>query len=113
MIFLDLATFSDIFTGIFWFMEKMMVEKKPPFELTLIITHRCNLNCVYCYEHHKDSRKMDVEFAKKTVEKYLTTGDYEEIKIGFFGGEPFLEFPVIKEVCEWTWSRNWPKSYCF
>lgn len=97
----------------FWFMEKIMVEKKPPFELTLIITHRCNLNCVYCYEHHKDSRKMDVEFAKKTVEKYLTTGDYEEIKIGFFGGEPFLEFPIIKEVCEWTWSRNWPKSYCF
>ena len=36
-----------------------------------------------------------------------------EVEIDFFGGEPFLEFPTIKEVCEWVWSNNWRNKYVF
>jgi len=86
---------------------------KNVFSLTLVITRSCNLNCAYCYEYNKDEGKMDINIAKQVVEKYLTTGEYEEININLFGGEPFMEFEFIKELCEWTWSRKWPKKYLF
>jgi radical SAM protein with 4Fe4S-binding SPASM domain len=56
---------------------------------------------------------MDISLAKQIVEKYLTTGDYEEIHICLFGGEPLLEFEFIKELCEWTWNREWKKKFLF
>ena len=90
-----------------------MEKRIQPFQLTLVITRNCNINCVYCYEHNKDFGKMDINLAKRIVEKYLTTGDYEEVHINLFGGEPFLEFELIKELCEWTWSRQWQKRYLF
>ena len=90
-----------------------MEKKKEPFELFLVVTHNCNLDCIYCYEHNKNVSRMDVNLAKQIVEEYLTNGSYEEIRIGFFGGEPFLEFDLIKEVCEWVWSKNWGKKYQF
>lgn len=35
----------------------------------------------------------------------------EEIEIDFMGGEPLLEFDLIKKVSEWMWNKNWPKPY--
>jgi radical SAM protein with 4Fe4S-binding SPASM domain len=51
--------------------------------------------------------------AKNTIKKYLTVGEYNRIVIKLFGGEPFLEFELIKEICEWTWSKKWIKEYLF
>lgn len=91
-----------------------MDKKTLPFELTLVVTHHCNLNCIYCYEHNKTANKrMSLETAKQAVSQYLTNGNYDEIRIGFIGGEPLLEFNLIKELCEWTWSKNWPKKLIF
>ena len=36
--------------------------------LMLILTENCNLNCVYCYEHHKTLDDMPFETAKKAIE---------------------------------------------
>lgn len=95
-------------------METNTTTKKMPFELTLVVTHHCNLNCVYCYEHNKTSKKkMSFDTAKKAIEHYLTTGSYDEIKIGFIGGEPLLEFHLIKDICEWVWSNRWEKKLIF
>lgn len=89
-------------------------KKKMPFDLTLIVTHNCNLSCIYCYEHNKQSAKrMTIGIAKDALKYYLTTGDYEEIKISFIGGEPLLEFNLIKDVCEWIWSQSWTKKLLF
>lgn len=86
---------------------------KPPFELALIVTGNCNLNCVYCYEHNKNLEVISKEVAKKAINNVLTNGDYDEVHISFFGGEPFLEFDIIKDICEWTWSKKWNKKYIF
>lgn len=89
-------------------------EHKLPFELTLIITHSCNLNCRYCYEHNKSSMcVMSFDVAKQAIEHYMSEGDYQEVKIGFIGGEPLLEFKLIKKICEWFWSEKWNKKYIF
>lgn len=91
-------------------MEKSIM----PFDLTLIVTHNCNLNCVYCYEHNKQSNeKMSIELAKSSITHYMTSGDYEEIRISFIGGEPLLEFNLIKSICEWFWSQRWEKKFLF
>ena len=82
--------------------------------ITLVLTHQCNLDCVYCYEHHKNSCTMSAELAKKIVDRELTMNDgVEMVEFDFFGGEPLLEFETVKEVVEYTISREYDKDYIF
>jgi|GEM_PF-366933 len=71
----------------------------------LIITHACNLNCSYCYESHKSNKRMDVAVAKEIIlseiELVRTSDIYRKLEVHFIGGEPFMNFPLIKEVVEW------------
>ncbi len=82
-------------------------------EINLVITHKCNLSCIYCYEVNKDSSEMSLEMAKSLITKYLSSKTCDELAINLFGGEPLLRFPFIKELCEWTWSQEWPQEYLF
>lgn len=83
------------------------------FDLTLVITHKCNLNCIYCYEVNKDTQEMSLDMAKSILMRYLNNTDFDAVAINLFGGEPFLRFPFIKDLCEWVWNRTWPISYMF
>lgn len=71
----------------------------------LMVSHSCNLNCTYCYEHHKDGKKMSFDVAKKAileqVEFVKKSDDFDELEIDFMGGEPFTNFPLIRKVVEW------------
>lgn len=89
-----------------------MAEKKT---IMLTITERCNLDCKYCYEKNKTLRTMSTETAKEIVSSELTKDDgFDLCEIQFFGGEPFLEFELIKDVCSFIWERKWPKNaQCF
>lgn len=82
-------------------------------EINLVITHKCNLHCVYCYEVNKDNGEMSFDVAQNTISHYLSTKTCDELAINLFGGEPLLRFPFIKELCEWTWSQQWPQDYIF
>ena len=81
--------------------------------ITLTLTEACNLNCSYCYEHNKSPKKMTFETAKKIIDYELGGEEYEGITIDFFGGEPFIEFDLMRQICEYTWSRKWNKDYRF
>ena len=72
--------------------------------LTLEVTHDCNLSCEYCSfgSHYLQTRAvnalpMSLATARNAVECFL---DHEPIGagIGFYGGEPLLEFQLIREV---------------
>ena len=82
-----------------------MLERK---SLMLLITYNCNLRCSYCYEPKTKNFKMSVQKAKQIlierIQKYEL--EYNTIEVQFMGGEPFLEFPLIKEVSEWLWTLN-------
>ena len=77
----------------------------------LILTHRCNLNCSYCYEKYKSNRNMSIDDAKKYVEEQVhyveTSSQYEWLVVELFGGEPLLRFELIRELLDWTRTQAW------
>ena len=74
-----------------------------PKTLCLIVSQDCNLRCGYCYADHgtfgEDKRLMSFETSKKCIDKIL--GREFDNSILFFGGEPFLNFSLMKEIIEY------------
>jgi uncharacterized protein len=67
---------------------------------TLFLTQRCNLSCDYCYVG-KTTDSMGLDIADRIINfAYQNTPASEDIDIGFFGGEPLLEFPRLEEVTQ-------------
>ncbi len=93
--------------------ENNCVERKFPFSLSFVVTHQCNLRCVYCYESCRDAQQADANKIKHIITQYLNDPKLDEVQIDFFGGEPWLKFDLIKEVCEWTWAQEWKNKYIF
>ena len=83
------------------------------FQIMLVVTHACNLNCIYCYEKKRDSLAVDIERFKEVISFYLNSNDYDYIVIEFFGGEPWIRKDIIIEICEWTWRQQWKNGYHF
>ena len=82
--------------------------------ITLVLTHQCNLRCIYCYEKHKDDQTMSIEKAKEIVDYELTLDDgIPFVEIDLFGGEPLLEFDTVRALIEYTAQREYPKDYIF
>ena len=79
--------------------------------IILILTHSCNLKCIYCYEHNKGIMHIDLDKAKEILEKEMLSDDGFTREIEFFGGEPFLEFDKIVELYNFLCSRNWPNKW--
>lgn len=74
-------------------------------QCTLIISHACNLNCVYCYEKYKSLKQMSLNIAKDIITHEIETLDssrYDGIDFNFIGGEPLTNFSLIRNICEWS-----------
>ena len=71
----------------------------------LMVTHACNLNCSYCYEPYKKSVYMSLDLAKDIIaheSQFVKESEqFDELEIDFMGGEPFMNFTLIKSVVEW------------
>ncbi len=64
-------------------------------DLTLCLTHDCNLACSYCYAGHKRAVVMTRETAAAALDlafRELRTG---KLQLSFFGGEPLLEWDTL------------------
>lgn len=82
--------------------------------ITLIVTEACNLNCSYCFEHHKSAESMTFATAKKIIDnEFINCDNYNNFVIDFFGGEPFLEFDLIQQIVEYVRSNSNKKNYRF
>ena len=74
--------------------------------IMLLVTENCNLNCVYCYEHQKNSKVMSFSMAKDILDKQLSKCDPKApVVIEVFGGEAFANFKLIKEIEEYVSSQ--------
>src|SRR3989339_496265 len=74
----------------------------------VVATLRCNSNCSYCQVSKKDLCDVNFDMTKKTAKKVVEKifeSPSNNIKIEFQGGEPLLNFEIIKfiiEKVEWT-----------
>ncbi len=95
-------------------LKRNSTNKEIEFNLTLLVTEDCNLRCRYCFEKNKRPTKMNFEVAKKTIDKYLMREEGPTaVSIDFCGGEPLLEFEMIKKVFEYTVLGSWGKKFRF
>lgn len=82
-------------------------------QVTLQVTQQCNLRCEYCaysgiYERNRthSNQRMSFETAKKAIDFFLErNGELPIVVIGFYGGEPLLEFDLIKQCVEYAKSQ--------
>lgn len=71
--------------------------------VTLLLTDACNLSCVYCYEHNKSHSYMSYETAVEILDKEFSEQSVEEpVVIDLFGGEPFLNFDLMKQIVDYV-----------
>ena len=71
----------------------------------------CNLKCIYCYEAERYTKTFDLAKTKNRIRYYLNRPTEKGTVIDLHGGEPFLVFNKIKELCEWLWNSNFPERY--
>ena len=70
--------------------------------ITLMVTQKCNLSCVYCYEHDKNGKDMTFEQATEIIDREANLNDgHTALTVDFFGGEPLMNFKLIKEIVEY------------
>lgn len=90
----------------------MLYAEEQKKSVLLTLTQSCNLSCVYCYEKQKSSKVMSFEIARTILEKELNAEDeYSFVSIDLFGGEPLLEFNLIKQIVEFLSNNTFKKSY--
>lgn len=75
--------------------------------LCLHIAHDCNLRCKYCFagtgEYHGARGMMSAETGKKAIDFVIAnSGSRKNIEIDYFGGEPLMNFDVVKEITEYA-----------
>jgi uncharacterized protein len=77
-----------------------LVHEEAHMKYTICVTQRCNLRCEYCYVGKSDVA-MSSDVARRIVHfAYDHTPPEERIEIGFFGGEPLLEFHRIRDIVD-------------
>ena len=106
---------EDIYENyIFDFKKRQTVVKA----LCLHIAHDCNLACKYCFaeegEYHGRRALMSFEVGKKALDFLVAnSGNRVNLEVDFFGGEPTLNFDVVKRLVEYGRSLEEPNNKKF
>jgi len=71
--------------------------------LCMHIAHTCNLNCSYCFasqgKYHGDRAVMSYEVGKRALDFLIeNSGTRHNLEVDFFGGEPLMNFDVVKQL---------------
>lgn len=75
--------------------------------LCLHIAHTCNLNCEYCFagqgKYHSEDALMSFEVGKQALDFLVrNSGTRKNLEVDFFGGEPLVNFEVVKQLVEYA-----------
>ncbi|HWQ88450.1 MAG TPA: thioether cross-link-forming SCIFF peptide maturase [Desulfitobacteriaceae bacterium] len=71
--------------------------------ICLHVAHNCNLSCEYCFagkgSFGGQRMLMDLETGKRGIDFLLrASGNRAQCEVDFFGGEPLLNFPLVREL---------------
>lgn len=79
--------------------------------LCLHIAHDCNLRCSYCFagtgEYLGERSMMSLDVGKKAIDFLIeNSGNRRNLEVDFFGGEPLMNFEVVKEIVAYAKERQ-------
>ena len=86
--------------------------------LCLHVAHTCNLNCAYCFasqgKYHGDRAVMSYEVGKQALDFLIAnSGTRRNLEVDFFGGEPLMNFQVVKDLVAYARSIEKEKGKNF
>ncbi len=86
--------------------------------LCLHIAHTCNLNCSYCFasqgKYHGERAVMSFEVGKRALDFLIeNSGTRRNLEVDFFGGEPLMNFQVVKDLVAYARSIEKEKGKNF
>ena len=86
--------------------------------LCLHIAHTCNLNCSYCFasqgKYHGERALMSYEVGKRALDFLVeNSGTRRNLEVDFFGGEPLMNFDVVKQLVAYARSIEKEKNKNF
>lgn len=75
--------------------------------LCLHVAHTCNLNCSYCFaaqgKYQGERALMSFEVGKRALDFLIeNSGNRKNLEVDFFGGEPLMNFDVVKRLVEYA-----------
>ncbi|MBQ8683648.1 MAG: thioether cross-link-forming SCIFF peptide maturase [Clostridia bacterium] len=79
--------------------------------LCLHVAHTCNLNCAYCFasqgKYHGDRAVMSLDVAKRAMDFLIeNSGTRHNLEVDFFGGEPLMNWDMLKELVAYCRQRE-------
>ncbi len=79
--------------------------------LCLHVAHTCNLNCSYCFasqgKYSGDRALMSLEVGMRALDFLIeNSGTRRNLEVDFFGGEPLMNFDVVKKLVEYARNRE-------
>ena len=86
--------------------------------LCLHVAHTCNLNCSYCFasqgKYHGDRAIMSFEVGKRAFDFLIeNSGTRRNLEVDFFGGEPLMDWDVVKQLVAYARSIEKEKGKNF
>jgi len=79
--------------------------------LCLHVAHTCNLNCAYCFasqgKYRGERAVMSLEVGKRALDFLIErSGTRRNLEVDFFGGEPLMNWEVVKELVRYARARE-------
>lgn len=100
---------NKLFTGDLFFEEstKNKIVNSPVKAMCINIAHDCNLECEYCFAAKGDfgcgRELMTLDTAKKAIDFLISKSENRRnLEVDFFGGEPLMNFKVVKETVKYA-----------
>ena len=86
--------------------------------LCLHVAHTCNLDCEYCFasqgKYHGERALMSYEVGKCALDFLVeNSGDRHNLEVDFFGGEPLMNWQVVKDLVAYARSIEQQHDKCF
>ena len=79
--------------------------------MCLHVAHTCNLNCSYCFasqgKYHGERALMSLEVGKRALDFLIeNSGTRRNLEVDFFGGEPLMNWDVVKQLVAYARQRE-------
>jgi uncharacterized protein len=86
--------------------------------LCLHVAHTCNLNCSYCFasqgKYHGDRALMSFDVGKQALDFLIKhSGSRTNLEVDFFGGEPLMNWEVVKQLVAYARTQEEPHGKKF